>query len=253
MLRQFLKLTFMEFRVFLREPVAVFFNLFFPLMFLFLTMEVFVPKEYRAMGLIDIYLPSFFVIIITSVSLFNVPIYIVKYRNQKFLKRLRVAPLHPLTILLSLGLANLLMMLLGLVALVVVGVVIYGARVQANPLVLIPVLLLTFGSLGSLGLLIASFCRGMRTVNIVGQVIYYPMIFLSGAVPLPLGTGWKAIQLTLPATYGVDLTQWAWRAGSIPGRQLLLPQTGGPWVDIAVLLGIMIVCLIAATKTFKWE
>lgn len=253
MLRQFLKLTFMEFRIFLREPVAVFFNLFFPLMFLFLTMEVFVPKELRGVEAINVYLPSFFVIIITSVSLFNVPIYIVKYRNQKFLKRLRVAPIKPLTILFSLGLANLFMMMLGLIVLVIAGVLVYGAQVSTHMLQFIPALLLTFLSLSSLGLLIASFCRGMRTVNIVGQVVYYPMIFLSGAVLIPLGEGVKPLQLALPASYGVSLTQWAWGTDFNSGWGLWLPRTGGPLVDVVVLSGIMIISLFVAAKTFRWE
>jgi ABC-2 type transport system permease protein len=253
MFNQFLRLTWMEFRIFLREPVAVFFNLFFPLMFLFLTMEVFIPKEHRDAAAINVYLPCFFVIIITSVSLFNVPIYIVKYRNQKFLKRLRVAPLKPLTILLSLGLANLLMMMLGLVALVIVGVVIYGAQVEPDVLRFIPAMLLTFMSLSSLGLLIASFCRGMRTVNIVGQVMYYPMIFLSGAILIPLGEGLRWIQFLLPASYGVSLTQWAWGTDFNSSWGQMLPRTGGPLVDMVVLAGMMILCLFIASKTFKWE
>lgn len=253
MVKQFLKLTWTEFRIFLREPVAVFFNLFFPLMFLFLTMELFIPKDVRALHPIDIYLPSFFVIIITSVSLFNVPIYIVKYRTQKFLKRLRVAPLHPLTILFSLGLANLFMMLLGLGVLVAVGVLVYGAKLEANLLELIPAVFLTFLSLGSLGLLIASFCRGMRTVNIVGQILYYPMIFLSGALPIPLGEGLKSIQFALPASYGVDLVQSTWQPNIDPQWDILLPQTGGILVDVIVLSGVLIACLFIATKTFKWE
>lgn len=252
-LRQFAKLTWMEFRIFLREPVAVFFNLFFPLMFLFLTMEVFIPKEHRTVEAINVYLPCFFVIIIVSVSLFNVPIYIVKYRNQKFLKRLRVAPIQPLTILFSLGLANLLMMMLGLILLVLVGALVYHAQVQPNLFKLIPAMLLTFLSLSSLGLMIASFCRGMRTVNIVGQMMYYPMIFLSGAMLIPLTPALKSIQFLLPASYGVSLTQWAWGTDFSSGFGLMLPQTGGPIVDTLVLSGLMILCLFIASRTFKWE
>lgn len=253
MLQQYLKLTYIEFRIFLREPVAVFFNLFFPLMFLFLTMHVFLPKEAVKMGAINTYIPAFIIIITTGVSFFNIPIYIVKYRNTKFLKRLRVAPISPATVLLSLGTANLLMLIVGLVLLILIGVLFYGASFHGNILLFIAGLLLSFLSLGSLGLMIASFTRGMRTVNVVGQAIYYPMLFLSGAIPLKL-PGWlEAISHALPITYGVELTKRLWNE---PYYEQVLHYkwlTPSPWIDVGILVVFFIFGMTVALKTFKWE
>src|SRR5687768_1004039 len=152
MIGQFLALTWTEFRVFLREPMAVFFNLFFPLMFLFLTMHLFLSRQAVAEGFINYYIPSFIVIIITGVSFFNIPIYIVKYRNTKFLKRLRITPLNPGTILISLATANLLILIMGLIILVLIGVLFYNAEFQGNILGFLGAVTLTFLSMGSMGL-----------------------------------------------------------------------------------------------------
>lgn len=249
---QFFKLTLTEFRIFLREPVAVFFNFFFPLMFLLLTMHVFLPKEAVANGEINYYLPSFIIIITTGVSFFNVPIYIVKYRNNKFLKRLRVAPLNPLTILLSLGTANLLMLIMGLVTLVFIGILFYHAEFTGSIFLLIPGILLSFLSLGSIGLLIASFCRGLRTVNVVGQLIYYPMLFLSGAVPLELSGFLKSVQAALPITYGVDLVQRLWNEEYFVANNIVF-HTAGIGTDLLVLSVVLVICMGISIKLFKWE
>ncbi len=253
MWRQYLKLTSVEFRIFLREPVAVFFNLFFPLMFLFLTMHVFLSKEAVEQGAINVYIPAFIIIITTGVSFFNIPIYIVKYRNTKFLKRLRVAPLSPITILLSLGTANLLMLLFGLVILVLLGIFLYGASFHGNILLFTGGLLLSFLSLGSIGLLIASFSRGMRTVNVIGQLVYYPMLFLSGAIPLHL-PGWlESIARVLPITYAVELTQRLWNLDYFENTLHYQWQTGSAWIDVAVLSAYLLGAISIALLTFKWE
>ena len=253
MLRQFYKLTVTEFKIFMREPVAVFFNLFFPLMFLFLTMHVFLTKEAVQAGAINFYLPSFIIIITTGVSLFNIPIYIVKYRNNKFLKRLRVSPIRPLTILLSLGTANLLMLVVGLVILVVLGLLFYEAEFTGNAIFLILGLLLSFMSLGSIGLMIASFSRGMRTVNVVGQLIYYPMIFLSRAVPLELPDWLQVVSKLLPITYGLELTQRLWNEDYFIHRLGFDFITSSIWIDVVILIVVLVVCLFISMKFFKWE
>lgn len=253
MLKQFIHLTQVEFRIFLREPVAVFFNLFFPLMFLFLTMHVFLPEEQVMQGAINIYIPAFIIIITTGVSVFNIPIYIVKYRNTKFLKKLRVAPISPVTILLSLGTANLLMLLLGLLLLVVIGMLFYDAQFQGNLLLFLGGVLLSFLSLGSIGLVIASFTRGMRTANVVGQLIYYPLLFLSGAIPLNLPPWLEAFSKILPITYGVELTKRLWNKPFFEQTLQAEWLTPNAWVDVAVLSGYLIVGLFIALKTFKWE
>lgn len=253
MFKQYVKLTSIEFKIFLREPVAVFFNFFFPLMFLFLTMHVFLSKDAVANGAINEYIPAFIIIITTGVSFFNIPIYIVKYRNTKFLKRLRVAPINPLTILLSLGTANLLILIMGLVLLILIGVFFYGAQFSGNIFLFIAGVLLSFLSLGSLGLMIASFSRGIRTVNVVGQLIYYPMLFLSGAIPLKLPGFLELISKAMPITYGVELTKMLWNRQFFENNmehEWLLPN---PWYNVLILIAVLLFGLIVSLKTFKWE
>jgi len=216
-------------------------------------MHVFLSKESIEMGAINVYIPAFIIIITTGVSFFNIPIYIVKYRNTKFLKRLRVAPLSPVTILLSLGTANLLMLIFGLIIEVLLGILVYGATFQGNVFLFIGGVLLSFLSLGSIGLMIASFSRGMRTVNVVGQLIYYPMLFLSGALPIHLPPWLEAVARVLPITYAVELTQRLWNYRFFENTMHYQWQTPSALVDIIVLTVYLIIGLSISLYTFKWE
>lgn len=253
MWRQYLHLTLAEFRIFLREPVAVFFNLLFPLMFLFLTMHVFLPREQVIQGAINLYIPAFIIIVTTGVSVFNIPIYIVKYRNMRYLKKLRVTPISPLTILLSMATANLLILILGIVLLILIGILFYGATFAGNPVLFVVGMLFSFLSLGSIGLMIASFVRGVRTVNVVGQLIYYPMLFLSGAIPLDLPNWLETLAKALPITYAVELTKRLWNKGFFEDTLYYTWLTPSPWVDVAVLSIWLIAGLTISLLTFKWE
>ncbi len=256
MMRQFLKLGYTEFRIFLREPVTIFFNLFFPLMFLFLSMHLFTKNPMES-GIINYYIPSFTVIIMMGITIFNIPIYIVKYRNIKFLKRLRVAPIRPLTIMLALGVANLFMLLLGLLILIMVGTLLYHGRFTGNVLAFTGGVALCFAGLGSIGLLLASLIRGIRTVNVLGQLIFYPMLFFSGVLPIPLPNWLQPISKILPVSYGVELLLRIWNLeffnNYVVDKYKIIATPHTYQTDIFILLGWMVVCTLLSAKFFKWE
>ncbi|MCL0090351.1 hypothetical protein M1O54_08435, partial [Dehalococcoidia bacterium] len=65
-LRQFVKLTSTELRLFQREPIAVLFTFIVPVFFLFLTMEVFIPGDAPREIVINYVTPSLMVLIIAS-------------------------------------------------------------------------------------------------------------------------------------------------------------------------------------------
>lgn len=250
--KQFLSLTFTEFRIFLREPVAVFFNLFFPLMFLFLTMHVFLGEESKAAGAINHFIPTFLVIITTGVSIFNIPIYIVRYRNIKFLKRLAITPVNPALVLASLAFANLLVLLFGLLIVILLGVFVYGADFSGNWLYLLFACLLSFTALSGLGWIMGARITGIRTVNVIGQLVYYPLLFLSSGIPLNLGSA-EIIQKAMPTTYALDIIKYAWNPEFFSNSDQYAFFIGSPLTSISVLVGVTILSFIIAFKGFRWE
>lgn len=97
----------------------------------------------------------------------------------------------------------------------------------------------------AIGYVIASLAPGARTAQVVGMVIFYPMMFLSGA-SLPyelLPEGIRKVANFLPLTYVVKLLRGLW-FGDTWGDHLL---------EVAVIGGVLVVCTILAARFFRWE
>ena len=97
----------------------------------------------------------------------------------------------------------------------------------------------------SVGLLIAGVSPNAKAANAISYVIYFPMLFLSGAA-MPLKMMPESILFiskALPLTYGVELFTGVWLGKSVSNYT----------TDIIVLFSVFVVCTFIAVKTFKWE
>jgi ABC-2 type transport system permease protein len=242
------QLFFTNFKLFLREPIGTFFTLAFPslLIVLFGAMYGNEPDPlFGGYGSMDISMPGYTSLILGTVGFMSVPIALSGYRETGVLRRYQASALRPITYIIADVLANLLMTLLGMVILVLVGWLLHRVRFEGNPLQLIAGVILSGLSMFSAGYLIASVARGARTAQIVGMVILYPMMFLSGAgMPIELLPDTiRRISDFLPLTYVVRLLRALW-FGESWGDYLL---------ETAVLCGILIICTVIAARFFKWE
>ncbi|MCL0098521.1 ABC transporter permease [Dehalococcoidia bacterium] len=245
-LRQFVKLTSTELKLFRREPIALFFTFILPVFFLFLTMEVFIPGEAPKEIVINYVAPSLMVLIIASGAIFSVPLSIVSYRDIKFLKRLKGSPVTPLTILASLALSDFIVTVLGIALLAVVAVLVYDASLAGSLLSFLAGFVLAFLSLGAIFLFIPAVARSARTAIAISQIIFFPVMFFSGVfIPLDMLPDWivRYISPYLPVTHAVELMQGLWLG--IP----LLDLTR----EVLILLGILCLGLVIAARTFRWE
>ncbi|MCL0050487.1 ABC transporter permease [Dehalococcoidia bacterium] len=244
-LRQFVKLTSTELRLFRREPIPMFFTFIVPVFFLFLTMEVFIPGE-APREVINYIAPSLMVLIIASTAVFAVPQTIVSYRNIKFLKRLKGSPVKPLTILSSLALANFIATVLGIALLAVVAVLVYDANLAGSLLSFLAGFLLAFLSLAAIFLFIPAVARSERIAMAISQIIVFPVMFFSGVfIPLDRLPDWIARYISpyLPVTHAVELMQGLWLGIPLPDLT----------TEVFILLGILCLGLVIAARTFRWE
>ena len=97
----------------------------------------------------------------------------------------------------------------------------------------------------SVGYIIASLAPNARTAQVISMVIFYPMMFLSGAgMPLEiLPATLRRISEFLPLTYVARLLRALW-FGEDWSAHLL---------EVAVLGGILVVCTALAARLFRWE
>lgn len=88
------KMTLVEAKLFLREPVGVFFTLAFPLMVMLLFGTIFggYPVPGTDLKGIDLSAPAYTGMIIGTVGLIGLPTTLASYREQGVLRRLRATP-----------------------------------------------------------------------------------------------------------------------------------------------------------------
>ena len=240
--------TWTQGKLYLREPLATFFTIFFAplLLVLFGLMYGNEPDaRFGGLGSMDVTVPAYLGIIIVTVGLIGLPMQTSSNRELGILRRYRVTPLRPLTYIVADVTSYWVMALAGVVALVVVGKLAYDVRFEGSiPSVLAGFTLSTLAFL-AIGFVIASFAPSARVAQTVGMVLAYPMMFLSGAtIPYELlPPTVQRIADFLPLTYVVRLMRGLW--------------VGEPWSDlwleVAVLTGVLVVCGAISARFFRWE
>ena len=165
------------------------------------------------------------------------------YRDRGMLRRLRITPLRPWRILTSHGLTHLAITALGLVLLIGFGAVIADLSLPKSIGATALALVMSASAMISLGFLRGAVLPTVRTTQAVAAAIYFPAIFVSGAL-FPqevLPSFAQRLGDVLPMTYAVRIIREAWTAGVVD------------WVAVAVLAGTTVVATAVAVKRFRWE
>jgi ABC-2 type transport system permease protein len=247
-MKSLLKMTWMEAKLFLREPVGAFFTLVFPLMMLFLFGSIYgnEPSQYfNGYGTIDISVPAYTAMIIATTGLMGLIITITTYREKGILRRLRTTPLSPLVVLAAQVIVLFLMTLFGMILLVIAGKLVYNMRFEGNILSVLAGFVLSSLSFFAFGFILAGLMPTARTAQVVGMMLLYPMLFLSGAgFPRELlPESIKNISTFLPLTYVVNLLRGLW--------------IGEAWsqhvTEVIVLSAMLVIGVLISVKTFRWE
>ncbi|MBP7593778.1 MAG: ABC transporter permease [Chloroflexi bacterium] len=240
------KMIWTELKLQLREPVGVFFTLAFPLMLLFIFGSIYgnEPSDYLGgHGSIDISVPGYIGMIIGTIGMLSLPIALSNYREQGILRRLQATPLPSSIILWSQVAVNVIMTLLGASMLVIAGFVVYDLSVPQASLGLLLAVILSGFSFLAVGFVLAGVLPTARSAQAVGMALFYPMLFLSGAA-MPrqvMPEGVQKFSELLPLTHVVKLLEGLWLDG-------VWNQT-----SLAVVVGLLMVCLVISRRTFRWE
>jgi len=247
-MRALWKLTVVQAKLFLREPIGAFFTLLFAPLVLILFGFIYGndPEPlFGGRGSMDISVPAYTGMIVGTVGLMGVPITTAARRESGVLRRFRATPLRPITYLVSDVSVNLGMTLLGVLLLFVVGRLAYGVRFEGGVVNVLGGICLGASTFLAVGYVLAGLAPTARVAQVVGMVLFYPMMFLSGAsIPLELmPQGVRDASRFIPLTHVVSLIKGLW-FGEGWGQHLS---------EVAILLGLLVVTLAVASRTFRWE
>jgi len=226
----------------LRNKMFFFFSVVMPLLFFFLYAGIFAKGDPTR---VRFFLGPVLALNVMG-SFWGLSATLVMYREQGILRRFHVAPVTSADMLASSVLANFVLTLPTVTAVLLFARFIFRVHDMGNlPAAFLFVCAGTI-SFGSLGLVVASITNTMQETQVLNQLLWLPLIFLSGAT-FPLGFLPKVVQgvsVFLPATYLVNGLQQATFAAT-PFRQL---------VDYFLALAFWsALSFFVAAQLFRWE
>lgn len=248
-MQAFWKLTWVEFKLFTREPLALVFSLAFPLFVLFVLAGVFGntaepdEPEWRGVGPTDYYVPAYIALTIAAIGLISLPVHLSGYREQGVLRRLRASSVPVWTILASQMLVSFVVAAVGSAMLVVVARLAYGTGAPESTSGVIGAFALATLSFVALGVLLGALLPNARAAQGAGLILFFVMMFLSGAgPPREVLTGaMRPISDVLPLTHAITLIQDPW--------------LGFGWdaTGSMVVAGLLVVSAALSIRFFRWE
>ena len=249
MLRGLWTLSWIEIKIFLREPLGAFGMIVIPVLVFvvlgrILGHGVSLPSL-AANSFLRVGVPVLGSILISLSAVLSLVTIVSIYREGGILKRLRATPLRPQTILTAHVIVKLLLTAVTLLLMVLAGKRYYPIGIDVPLLSFTIALLISTWSILSIGFLIASIVPTARFSQPIGALILYPMVGLSGLfVPVEsLPPKLQIVARVLPLTYAVSLLEGIWK--------------GDAWSahvrDVMVLALGFIVCTAVSAKVFRWE
>jgi ABC-2 type transport system permease protein len=249
MLRGLWRLSWLEIKIFVREPLGVIGTVLLPAL-IFVSMGM-LPRsrprygssEMPAFATTD--LPVFTAMLISLSAVLSFVTIIAIYREGGILKRLRATPLRPYTILSAHVIVKLLLTGVTLLITVLIGARRYPIAIDSRFLSFTVALLLSTLGFLSIGFIIASLVPTARFAQPVGSLILYPMLGLSGLfIPVDqLPPTLRTLAGALPVTYAVSLLKGIWHGDGWWAHRL----------DIAILALMFLVCAAISARVFRWD
>ena len=236
----YLKVTL---RLTLRDRGALFFNYLFPLLFFFIFAQAFHAERGGAVTQV---LSMVFILGVLGNGLFGAGIRAVQEREAGILRRFKVTPISPLPILIASMVTGWLVFLPSVVLFLGLSHLLYGMGMPERWLSLLVFLSIGIATFRAMGMIVAAVVNSMQENQIVIQLLYMPMLFLSGATfPVEIMPTWlQVVAQFLPASYlysgvqGILFHGENLAANAIPAAALLLAMGVGTFVS---------------AKLFRWE
>ena len=242
------RLTFVEIKLFVREPLTAVFALGFPVLVLVVMVGVFgnTPdpkgKVWGGAGPVDYLVPGFLGLVMASIGFISLPLHLAGYRERGVLRRFRSSSIPPWGLLVSQVCVSALIALIGGAAIVGLGMILGGAHGPASPLGVAVAYVLAVACFVSLGILLGALMPNMQSAQAVGLALFFVSEMTSGVGP-PREVMPDAMQTfarALPLTHVAVSLQDPWI-----GR-------GTNVIELAIVAGISVVAAALAYRTFRW-
>lgn len=227
----------------MRDRVVLFFNYFLPIaFFIVFAQSLGAARE----GAISQVITMVLIFGVLGSGFFGAGMRAVQERELNILRRFKVAPITPLPILTASLVTGLLSYIPGVFVILAIASIFYGMPWPGHWVALTVLLSLGLAAFRSIGLIIGAVVNSMQESQIIIQILYLPMLFLSGATfPINVMPSWlQVVAQFLPASYLYTGLQ-----GILVRNDTLMQNRAA----IAAMVVTTIVSTFLAMKLFRWE
>lgn len=228
-------------KLYFRERQAVFWGFVFPIFLLFLFCSVFGGSPERSTALVA----GLICINVMTGAFFGTGVITVGAREQGILRRYQVAPVARWKIIVGLVVSRFISITMTSALLVILARFFFHILLPEHPLAIIVMFATGTLMFCAVAFMIASFATTVTAANGIAQVLFMPMMFLSGATfPAEFMPAWiQKIAAVLPSTYFVDGLKNIMSAGG---------NLSDNKFNLVVMIAFMIAGTILSARFFRW-
>lgn len=232
-------LTITEARLLVREPLALFWGLAFPMALL--AVMGLSSSDIGGVPLVTVYEPIVIAFVGVVFGVQGIPVQVANYRERRILRRLAATPAGPVRVIAAQLIVSLVVVLAATAGVLAVGRLGFGVALphQAGGFVLVAILSAT--AMLALGLLIGALAPTARSAGAAGTVLFFPLMYFAGLWTPQLPVATKHIGQFTPLG---------------AGAQALRDTMAGGWPHPAALLVLgawTLACAVLAVRVFRWE
>ncbi len=240
------KMSWLELKLFMREPLTVLFALALPLLVLFVMGGVFgneVDAEfYRGIGAMDYYVPAYVALVTASVGLISLPVHIAGNRELGVLKRYHASSMPTWIVVGASVITMFVIALLSASLLVVVAKLVHDIALPESSAGVATAFVISGLAFASLGVLLGAVLPNARAAQALGVLLWFVMLILGGAGPPPevLSGAMDVVGQITPLRHAIRAMQDGW----------LGLDAGLSWLTVAL---VFVAATAAAIRFFRWE
>ncbi|HTZ95562.1 MAG TPA: amidohydrolase family protein [Terriglobales bacterium] len=227
----------------LRQRSVIFFNYLFPLIFFFIFAQAMHAERGSAMTIV---IAMVLIIGILGNGFFGAGIRAVQEREANILRRYKVTPITPAPLLIASVVTGWILYMPNVLLIFGLAHYLYGMPWPDRIWSILLFVSIAIAAFRAIGLILASVTNSMQESQLLVQLVYLPMLFLSGATfPLSMFPPWLLnITQFVPATYLVT---------GVQGMLLRNESIAANLQPVGALILTAAVGLFVAFKLFRWE
>jgi ABC-2 type transport system permease protein len=228
-MRALIKTTWVELKLFTREPLTVLFTFAIPFVVLFVLGSVFGnrpvdPHVYRGFGILNYYVPAYVALVVAAIGLIALPVHLAAYRERGVLRRFRASTIPVWGVLGGQVAATFLIGVLASLILVLVAFAVYHTRSPQSLVGVLAAFLLGALMFAMIGLFLGLALPTARAAQGAGVLLWFVMMQISGpGAPFEvLPTALVRVSDATPLKHLVFLMQDPWFGLGWNGVEMLI-------------------------------